>query len=222
MKSVALARQLRVEQIPETVAEQVERELVVDMDGAEDVRPGRARAGRKQAERAEQAGVTYVSKQQLFEQADVLSVHLVLSDRSRGLVDAQALQRAVDRAGDVLGGQLLGLRGALPVTVQLSFLELAGTGPLPSKKTPEGRAVRIAVAGNPPDPQEWLAAAETVQGTWWSDYTSWLADRSRCTCAEPPSPPIDLASPPAPPERSASYTGRVSSRAGSCAGSAWT
>ncbi len=32
--------------------------------------------------------------------------------------------------------------------------------------------------GNPPDPQEWLAAAETIQGTWWSDYTSWLADRS--------------------------------------------
>jgi phosphoglycerate dehydrogenase-like enzyme len=43
------------------------------------------------AERAGQAGVTYVSKQQLFEQADVLSVHLVLSERSRGLVDAQAL-----------------------------------------------------------------------------------------------------------------------------------
>ncbi|MFU2325941.1 D-2-hydroxyacid dehydrogenase family protein [Pseudomonas sp. NFX98] len=43
------------------------------------------------AERAEQVGVTYVSKQELFEQADVLSVHLVLSDRSRGLVDAEAL-----------------------------------------------------------------------------------------------------------------------------------
>ncbi len=43
------------------------------------------------AERAEQVGVTYISKQQLFEQADVLSVHLVLSERSRGLVDAQAL-----------------------------------------------------------------------------------------------------------------------------------
>lgn len=43
------------------------------------------------AERAEQVGVTYVSKQELFEQADVLSVHLVLSERSRGLVDAQAL-----------------------------------------------------------------------------------------------------------------------------------
>ena len=42
-------------------------------------------------ERAAEVGVTAVSKQQLFEQADVLSVHLVLSERSRGLVDAQAL-----------------------------------------------------------------------------------------------------------------------------------
>ncbi|WP_277423251.1 NAD(P)-dependent oxidoreductase, partial [Pseudomonas viridiflava] len=42
-------------------------------------------------EAAAECGVTYVSKQALFEQADVLSVHLVLSDRSRGLVDAQAL-----------------------------------------------------------------------------------------------------------------------------------
>lgn len=43
------------------------------------------------AERAAAAGVTYVNKQALFEQADVLSIHLVLSERSRGLVDAQAL-----------------------------------------------------------------------------------------------------------------------------------
>lgn len=43
------------------------------------------------AERAAEVGVTYVDKQQLFEQADVLSVHLVLSDRSRAMVDAQAL-----------------------------------------------------------------------------------------------------------------------------------
>lgn len=42
-------------------------------------------------ERAAQAGVTWVSKRELFEQADILSVHLVLSDRSRGLVDAEAL-----------------------------------------------------------------------------------------------------------------------------------
>ncbi len=42
-------------------------------------------------ERAAQCGVTWVSKQALFEQADILTVHLVLSERSRGLVDAQAL-----------------------------------------------------------------------------------------------------------------------------------
>ena len=43
------------------------------------------------AERAAESGVEYVSKAELFKQADLLSVHLVLSERSRGLVDAQAL-----------------------------------------------------------------------------------------------------------------------------------
>ncbi|CRM23839.1 D-2-hydroxyacid dehydrogenase family protein [Pseudomonas sp. 8 R 14] len=42
-------------------------------------------------ERAAQAGATWVSKRELFEQADILTIHLVLSDRSRGLVDAEAL-----------------------------------------------------------------------------------------------------------------------------------
>ena len=38
-------------------------------------------------------------------------------------------------------------------------------------------AFRLA-AGNPPDHREWLAQAETVQGSWWPDYTTWLAERS--------------------------------------------
>ncbi|MCP2052817.1 UNVERIFIED_ORG: phosphoglycerate dehydrogenase-like enzyme [Pseudomonas fluorescens] len=42
-------------------------------------------------ERAAEVGVSWVSKRELFEQADILSVHLVLSERSRSLVDAQAL-----------------------------------------------------------------------------------------------------------------------------------
>ena len=32
--------------------------------------------------------------------------------------------------------------------------------------------------GNPPDHNEWLTQAETVQGSWWPDYTTWLAERS--------------------------------------------
>lgn len=43
------------------------------------------------AERAAEHGVTYVSKQALFEQSDIVSVNLVLSERSRGLVDADSL-----------------------------------------------------------------------------------------------------------------------------------
>ncbi len=31
---------------------------------------------------------------------------------------------------------------------------------------------------NPPSHEDWLTGAETVQGSWWTDYTTWLADRS--------------------------------------------
>jgi len=43
------------------------------------------------AERAKEAGATWVSKEDLFRQSDVLSVHLVLSGRTRGLVRAADL-----------------------------------------------------------------------------------------------------------------------------------
>jgi polyhydroxyalkanoate synthase len=33
-------------------------------------------------------------------------------------------------------------------------------------------------AANPPDPGDFLTAAHTVAGSWWSDYSSWLAARS--------------------------------------------
>ena len=42
---------------------------------------------------AEAAGATLVSKNQLFEQADILTIHLVLSSRTRGLVGAAELAR---------------------------------------------------------------------------------------------------------------------------------
>ncbi|MGY1806649.1 PHA/PHB synthase family protein [Blastococcus sp. SYSU D00669] len=35
------------------------------------------------------------------------------------------------------------------------------------------------VAGStPPDPDEWLQRAETVKGSWWPDFASWLGERS--------------------------------------------
>ena len=43
------------------------------------------------AERAAEAGATLVSKEELFRQADILTIHLVLSHRSRGLVAAAEL-----------------------------------------------------------------------------------------------------------------------------------
>jgi polyhydroxyalkanoate synthase subunit PhaC len=40
-------------------------------------------------------------------------------------------------------------------------------------------AFRTAPAGaNPADPGEFLATATTVPGSWWTDYSSWLAERS--------------------------------------------
>jgi len=43
------------------------------------------------AEAADRAGATYVSKNELFSRADVLTIHLVLSHRTRGLVGADEL-----------------------------------------------------------------------------------------------------------------------------------
>jgi phosphoglycerate dehydrogenase-like enzyme len=43
------------------------------------------------ADTAQRAGAEFVSKEQLFELSDILTIHLVLSDRSRGLVGASQL-----------------------------------------------------------------------------------------------------------------------------------
>jgi polyhydroxyalkanoate synthase subunit PhaC len=37
-------------------------------------------------------------------------------------------------------------------------------------------AFRTALV-NPPDPREFLATATTVAGSWWTDYSAWLAER---------------------------------------------
>jgi poly(3-hydroxyalkanoate) synthetase len=39
---------------------------------------------------------------------------------------------------------------------------------------------------NPADPRDWLRAAEIVPGSWWPDYSSWLAERSGGLRDRPP------------------------------------
>jgi phosphoglycerate dehydrogenase-like enzyme len=45
------------------------------------------------AEKCKQVGVTYVSKEELFATADIVTIHVVLSQRTRGLVGAEDLAR---------------------------------------------------------------------------------------------------------------------------------
>jgi len=45
------------------------------------------------AERCKEVGVGYASKEELFATADIITIHVVLSDRSRGLVGAADLDR---------------------------------------------------------------------------------------------------------------------------------
>ena len=35
----------------------------------------------------------------------------------------------------------------------------------------------VASGANPPDPREFLASADAVPGSWWTDYAAWLAER---------------------------------------------
>lgn len=61
------------------------------------------------AERAAEVGVECVSKKELFGRADILSIHLVLSDRTRGLVSATdlALMKPTARLVNTSRAQIL-------------------------------------------------------------------------------------------------------------------
>jgi polyhydroxyalkanoate synthase len=66
---------------------------------------------------------------------------------------------------------------------------LSTSGHIASMVNPPGnpKATFRAAAGNPADPRDWLAAAETVPGSWWPDYSAWLAERSGVRRARPAS-----------------------------------
>jgi polyhydroxyalkanoate synthase subunit PhaC len=58
---------------------------------------------------------------------------------------------------------------------------LSTSGHIAAMVNPPGNAKAafrtVAGGANPADPREFLASAEVVPGSWWTDYASWLAER---------------------------------------------
>jgi polyhydroxyalkanoate synthase len=94
-----------------------------------------------------------------------------------GIADHLCPWQACYRTTQLLGGE--------------SRFILSTNGHIASLVNPPGNPKStFQVAGSTPsDPQEWLAAAETVKGSWWPDYTAWLGER----CGEEIPAPQDLA-----------------------------
>jgi polyhydroxyalkanoate synthase len=83
-----------------------------------------------------------------------------------GIADHLCPWQACYRTTQLLGGE--------------SRFVLSTNGHIASLVNPPGNPKStFQVAGStPPDPQQWLASADTVKGSWWPDYTAWLAERS--------------------------------------------
>jgi D-3-phosphoglycerate dehydrogenase len=75
------------------------------------------------AEKAQSAGAQRVSKEELFAQSDVVTIHLVLSERTRGLVRAEDLERM--KPGAVLVNTSRG-----PIIVEPDLLRVLKAGRL--------------------------------------------------------------------------------------------
>jgi polyhydroxyalkanoate synthase len=64
---------------------------------------------------------------------------------------------------------------------------LSTSGHIASLVNPPGnpKSTFQVASDTPADPQEWLARAETVQGSWWPDFMTWLGERSGDEIAPP-------------------------------------
>jgi polyhydroxyalkanoate synthase len=95
-----------------------------------------------------------------------LSTVTVDSYVTAGIADHLCPWQACYRSTQLLGGE--------------SRFILSTSGHIASLVNPPGNPKStFQVAGaTPSDPQEWLDAAETVQGSWWPDFVTWLGERS--------------------------------------------
>ena len=94
-----------------------------------------------------------------------------------GIADHLCPWQACYRSTQLLGGR--------------SRFILSTSGHIASLVNPPGnpKSTFQVADRTPPDPEEWLAAARTEQGSWWPDFTAWLAER----CGERVPAPTDLA-----------------------------
>jgi polyhydroxyalkanoate synthase subunit PhaC len=83
-----------------------------------------------------------------------------------GVADHLCPWQACYRSARLLGG---------PVRFVLST-----SGHIASMVNPPGnpKATFQTAPGTPADPRDWQTAASTVRGSWWPDYSAWLAERS--------------------------------------------
>ncbi|TFV91992.1 alpha/beta fold hydrolase [Blastococcus sp. CT_GayMR20] len=95
-----------------------------------------------------------------------LSTVTVDSYVTAGIADHLCPWQACYRSTQLLGGD--------------SRFILSTSGHIASLVNPPGNPKStFQVAGDTPeDPKEWMAQAETVQGSWWPDYMTWLGERS--------------------------------------------
>jgi polyhydroxyalkanoate synthase len=105
---------------------------------------------------------------------NTLAVHGVPIDLSQVKTDAYVVAGIADhltpwescyRTTDLLGGES---RFILSTSGHIAALVNPPDNPKATYRTNPD---------NPPDPQDWLAGAQTVQGSWWPDAASWLAER---------------------------------------------
>jgi polyhydroxyalkanoate synthase len=83
-----------------------------------------------------------------------------------GIADHLCPWQACYRTTKLLGGE--------------SRFILSTSGHIASLVNPPGnpRSTFQVAETTPSDPKEWLASAETQQGSWWPDYLGWLGERS--------------------------------------------
>ena len=83
-----------------------------------------------------------------------------------GIADHLCPWQACYRSTQLLGGD--------------SRFILSTSGHIASLVNPPGnpKSTFQVAEDTPPDPEAWLARAETVQGSWWPDFMTWLGERS--------------------------------------------